>query len=78
MHLHVNDVLDKRFHHVLGSYDVGRMSNGARKLSRCYLRSYLLKKYCRSSQRAQQETQEQSSNTEEQATCNSEVNTSIA
>ena len=36
------------------------------------------KKYCRSSQRAQQETQEQSSNTEEQATCNSEINTSIA
>ena len=36
------------------------------------------KKYCRSSQRAKQEIQEQSSNTEEQATSNSELNTSIA
>ena len=34
-------------------------------------------KCCRSSQRAQQEIQEQSSNTEEQATSNSELNTSI-
>ena len=31
------------------------------------------KKYCRSSQRVQQEIQEQSSNTEEQATNNTEI-----
>ena len=35
-------------------------------------------KYCRSSQRAQQEIPEQSSNTKEQATSNAELNTSIA
>ena len=33
--------------------------------------------YCRSSHRAQQEIQEQSSNSEEQATSNGELNTSI-
>ena len=48
-----------------------------RPLSRCYLRLYLVKKYCRSLQRAQQEIQEQSSNTGEQATSSSELNTSI-
>ena len=49
-------------------YEVdGKLSYYAtRPLSRWYLRSYLVKKYCRSSPRAQQEIQEQSSNTEEQ------------
>ena len=46
-----------------------------RLLSRCYLRPYLVRKYCL--QRAQHEVQEQSSNTEEQATSSSELNTSI-
>ena len=52
--------------------------NATRPLSRSYLRSYLVKKYCRSSQRALQEIQEQSSTTEEHATSNSELNMSIA
>ena len=38
----------------------GTDSYATRPLSRCYLRSYFVKKYCRSSQRAQQEIQEQS------------------
>ena len=41
-------------------------NNSTRPLSRCYLRSCLVKKRCMSSQRAQQEIQEPSSNTEEQ------------
>ena len=48
-----------------------------RPLLRCYVRSYLGQKYCRSSQRAQHEIQEQSSNTEEQTTSNTERHTSM-
>ena len=39
---------------------------------------HIWKKYCRSSQRAQHEIQEQSSNNEEQATRNAELYTSTA
>ena len=53
-------------------------SNATRPLSRCCLRSYFVKEYCTGTQRAQQEIQGQSSNTEEQATSNFVLNTSIA
>ena len=50
----------------------------ARPHSRCKLRSYLVKHAAGANKRAQKEIQEQSSNTEEQATSNAELNTSIA